>query len=322
MRWLEDTPGVYVPFNPGNYTQAVVDTGSTSARYKLTFKDQMVYEFDTTGKLRRKVDRNGNALTYTRNSTTGYLETITDGNGRSQNYTNRSDGQPLTLRVNDAATGRLTQFLYYSPSDPDSPDRLQKIIDPEGNQTQFFYYTNGPLWYIVDQQGNISSVFGYDQFGRILAEQVYGQVLRSYFYGTTSSTLEVVEQDLVGSEPLRSRYMEFDRLGRTTRMLELVDSVGPVFNETLMEYTDPNNPYLLTKQIDPNLTQTVMTYTANGNIKTMTDKAGNVTTYTYAEEWPRKTSERLRLSTAPSIPSTAISFARFNVPPSPSTEAP
>lgn len=30
MRWLEDTPGVYVPFNPGNYTQAVVDTGSTA----------------------------------------------------------------------------------------------------------------------------------------------------------------------------------------------------------------------------------------------------------------------------------------------------
>ncbi len=289
MRWIEDS-GSYIPFSPGNYTEAEKDMGSTTARYKLTSKNQMVLEFDTAGKLQRKVDRNGNALSYSYNGTTGYLETISDGNGRSHHYTNRSDGQPLTLRVNNATTGRLTQFDYYSSSDPDSPDRLWKIIDPEGNETEFVYYTDGPLWYIIDPQGNVASVFGYDEFGRILGEIVYGEVQRTYFYGTTGSSLEVLEEDLVGSEPDRSRYMEFDSFGNTVRVLELVDPTGPVINETLMEYNDPTvapfnpNPYLLTKQIDPNLTETIMTYTDNGNIKTTMDKGSNVTTYTYADE--------------------------------------
>lgn len=283
MRWIK-VGGDYVPFSPGNYTEATVDPGSSTARYKLTFKDQSVYEFDTAGKLRRKVDRNGNALSYAYNSTTGYLEVISDGNGRAHYYTNRSDGQPLELRVNNATTGRLTQFVYYSSSHPDSPDRLHKVIDPEGNETEFVYYANGPLWYVVDPQGNTASVIGYDEFGRRSAEIVYGELLRTYFYGTSGASLEVLEEDLVGSEPDRSRYMEFDKLGNTVRVLELVDTVGPVINETLMEYADSGNPYLLTTRTDPNLTQTVMTYTTNGNIKTVTDKAGNVTTYTYAEE--------------------------------------
>ena len=209
---------------------------------------------------------------------------ISDGNGRAHYYTNRSDGQPSELRVNNSTTGRLTQFTYYSSSHPDSPDRLHKVIDPEGNETEFVYYPGGPLWYVVDPQGNTASVFGYDEFGRRTAEIVYGQLLRTYFYGTSGASLEVLEEDLVGSEPDRSSYMEFDKLGNTVRVLELVDTVGPVINETLMEYADPNNPYLLTTRTDPNLTQTVMTYTANGNLRTVTDKAGNVTTYTYAEE--------------------------------------
>ncbi len=289
-RWVEDSPGVYVPFNPGNYTEAEVDSGSSFARYKLTFKDQSVYEFNTAGKLQRKVDRNGNAISYGYNGTTGYLETISDGNGRSLHYTNRSDGQPLTMRVNDATTGRLTQFVYYGSGHPDSPDRLHKIIDPEGNETEFAYYPNGPLWYVIDPQGNLASIFGYDSFGRILAEISYGEIQRTYFYGTSSSSLEVLEEDLIGSEPDRSRISYFDKLGNTVRTLELVDPLGPVINETLMEYNDPGvspfnpNPYLLVKKTDPNLTFVEMTYTDNGNLKSLKDKDGNVTTYTYAEE--------------------------------------
>jgi RHS repeat-associated protein len=289
LRWIEDS-GSYVPFSPGNYTEAVVDTGSTTARYKLTFKDQRVFEFDSTGKLRKKIDRNGNTLTYSYNGTTGYLETISDGNGRSHHYTNRSDGQPLTLRVNNATTGRLTQFAYYSSSDPDSPDRLWKIIDPELNETEFVYYPDGPLQAIIDPQGNIASIYEYDVFGRLYREELYEEVLRTHFYGTSGNSHEILEEDLVGSEPDRSRYTELDGLGRVVRVLELVSATGPVVNETLMEYNDPSvspfnpNPYLLKRQTDPNLTYVEMTYTDNGNLKTFQDKEQKVTTYTYAEE--------------------------------------
>lgn len=289
LRWVEQS-GSYVPTAAGNYVEAEVDTGSSTARYKLTFKDQTVLEFDTSGKLQRKLDRNGNALTYTYNGSTGFLETIEDGNGRSHHYTNRADGQPLTLRVNDASTGRLTQFLYYSSSDPDSPDRLFRVVDPEGNETDYYYYTEGPLWATIDPQWNVAAVHGYDNFGRVYQEDIYGEILRTYFRGVNGtsglSSLEVVEQDLVGSEPDRAVYREFDRHGNAVRQLTLVDSsaIPPIYNETLFEYNDPNNPSLLTKQIDPNLTETSYSYTASGNLKTVTDKDGNVTTYVYAEE--------------------------------------
>jgi RHS repeat-associated protein len=289
LRWVEQS-GSYVPVTSGNYTEAEVDLGSTTARYKLTFKNQTVMEFDTSGKLQRKVDRNGNALTYSYDSMTGHLETVEDGNGRSRHYTTRTDGQPLTMRVNDPSTGRLTQYFYYGPSDPDAPNRLARITDPEGNETDFYYYTDGPLWAIIDPEGNVASVFGYDDLNRLYVEESYGRVLRTHYWGVNGtsgrSSHEVVEEDLVGSEPDRAVYMELDRHGNVVRQLELVDTSGPspLYNETLMEYNDPNNPNLLTKRIDPNLTTTIMTYTANGNVKTVTDKDGNVTTYTYAEE--------------------------------------
>ena len=114
LRWVE-VAGDYVPITQSNYTKAEVDPGSLTARYKLTSKDQMVMEFDTSGKLRRRVDRNGNALTYSYDVVSGYLESVEDGNGKGRYYTNRSDGQPLTMRVNDPVTGRLTQYLYYGP---------------------------------------------------------------------------------------------------------------------------------------------------------------------------------------------------------------
>ena len=296
LRWVEDSPGVYIPFSPGNYIKAEVDSGSISARYKLTFRDQTVYEFDaTTKRLQKTIDRNGFSTSYSYD-VNGHLETISDSNGRSHHFTNRGDGQPLTLRVNDPVNGRLTQFFYYSSSHPDSPDRLQKIVDPEGNETQFFYYPNGPLWYVVDPQGKISSLYGYDNFGRILAEISYGEMRRDYVYGTTDSSLEIVEQDLVGSEPNRARKMFFDKLGNTVLALEMVDPDdpgGPVINETEFRYEDPYNPYLLTKRIDPDLVETIMTYTepevsdphiSGGHLKTLQDKGGFVTTYTYAEE--------------------------------------
>ncbi len=289
LRWLEQS-GSYVPISPGNYVEAEVDTGSTSARYKLTFKDQSVMEFDASGKLQKKIDRNGNAISYAYNGITGHLETISDGNGRSHHYTNRADGQPLTLRVNHPSTGRLTQFLYYGPSDPDAPDRLARTVDPEGNETDFYYYTNGPLWATIDPQWNVASVYGYDNFARVYQEDSYSEIRRTHYRGVDAtsglSTLEIVEQDLVGSEPDRAVYQEFDRHGNVVRQLQLLDSsvFPPVYNETLYEYNDPNNPNLLTKQIDPNLTETSYTYTTNGNLKTSTDKGGNVTTYVYAEE--------------------------------------
>ncbi len=289
-RWTEVEEGVYVPFSPGNYTQVEKDLGSTTARYKLTFRDQTFQEFDENGKLRRAVDRNSNEVTYSYNSTTGYLETVSDGNGRSRHYTTRADGQPLTKRDNDATMGRLTEYVYYSDTDPDVPDRLHKIIDPEGNETEFLYYAEGALMSIIDPEGLVASFFEYDEFGRLAATETYGELR----YEVHRFNNETMNQNRIrhyyaslDANEIRWHYAYPDQYGNITKTEEIITyppDYDWLFRTTTREFQDPNNPNLLTKETDHNLNVTEMAYTSDGKLKTMTDKAGNITTYVYAEE--------------------------------------
>lgn len=285
-RWTEVEEGVYVPFSPGNTTQVEKDLGSTTARYKLIFRDQTVQEFDENGKLRRAVDQNDNEVTYSYSSTTGYLETVSDGNGRSRHYTTRADGQPLTKRDNDATTGRLTEYVYYPDTDPDVPNRLHKIIDPEGNETEFLYYTEGALMSIIDPEGLVASFFEYDELGRLAAEESYGELRYEVHRFSNESRFRNYHRSLDHTQ-IRWNYAYPDQYGNITKTEEII-SYPPdynwLFRTTTREFEDPNNPNLLTKEIDHNLNVTEMTYTPDGNLKTVTDKAGNITTYVYAEE--------------------------------------
>ena len=281
ISWVEDN-GSYVPFLSTNRNELVKDMGSATARYVITSPDQTIQEFDEDGKLRQVIDRNGNTMTYIYNGITGKLETVADENGNSLHYTYRaSDGQPLTMRENDPTTGRLTQYQYYPDTDPDIPDRLYKVIDPEGNETTYLYYLDGPLWIILDEQGLIQSEFFYDAYGRVVAEVKYQKVAIERNYYTTSNRVDISTVDLDSIEPTRKRRVWNNRFGNPVLMQEVLD--GEVIESTI-SYEDSNNVYLPTKSVDPNLNVTLTTYTDDGLVKTTTDKNGNVTTLTYAEE--------------------------------------
>ncbi|HIB69525.1 MAG TPA: RHS repeat protein, partial [Phycisphaerales bacterium] len=292
LRWNLDGTD-YVPAFPGNYTEASKNPASTDARYVLTFKDQSVLEFNSDGRLKRSLDRNNNQMVYTYNGTTGFLEEIDDLRGRTlyYDYGTRTDGQPVSIRANNPTTGRQTQFEYISSSDPNVPDRLQKVIDPEGNETEFSYYPSGLMETVTDPRGIVSNRFFYDSFNRIQREVIYDEAEMEYVYGHDSSSgldfVEIYQRDLAvtNPEPDRYTYTLYDPFGSPILMADLVDDSGttPVFNVTEMFYNDPNSPYLMTARRDPNLTVVAYEYDAAGNVTKTIDKDGNETLYAYAD---------------------------------------
>ena len=290
LRW-DDVNGSYVAYDPANYAVAEKDLSNPNYPYKVTFRDQTVYEFGTDLNLSRVTDRNNNKTTYEYFTGTTHVKSISDENGNAMHYTIRSDGQPLTMRENEngGTTGRTTTFEYYSDTHATSPDRLHKVIDPEGNETVFAYDSDGRLETVTDPEGNVASTYVYDELGRLESEERYGEVKVTQTYsnftlGSRNDVITTVQEDIVGSEEDRFTTVDRDRHGNTVWIRQTLNSGIGGTTETVLEYNDPNNPNLMTKRIDPNLTVTEMTYTLDGKVKTMTDKEGNVTTYTYAEE--------------------------------------
>lgn len=313
VRWLFDGTN-YNPANPSNYLEMEKDNLSTSARYKVTFKNQMVYEFNSDNRLERILDRNGNQTVFTY-LPSGHLEKTDDLRGRTQHYDygSRTDGQPVSIRANNPVTGRQTQFEYHTAvTDSDNVDKLYRIIDPENNVTEFSYYDTGALETITDPRGFVSKRFFYDSLGRVTKTENYDEMEIENRYGFNSSRgLDFVEtfvRDLSTTDPELDRYnyAEYDIFGNQVRAVSLVDGLfvynpvtetvelvgnteaNPIFTVTDMFYNDSGSPYLMTARVDPNLKVVEYEYDSQGNVTKFIDKRdeeinGYVATYTYAD---------------------------------------
>ncbi|MBT9589162.1 RHS repeat protein [bacterium] len=282
LRWTLQA-GVYVPFLPDNYSDAEKVVGNPNFVYAITFPDQNRREFDALGRLLRELDRNNNAATYTRDGN-GSLTQMTDATGRVLEFTTtRSDGQPEMISSN----GREIRFFYYPDTDPVSPNRLQSVQDPAGDTQSFTYTLAGLIEQIIDTRGNVAVQYAYDGLGRKLVEQHYDQMALYFDYldAVGAMGVGVTQVDLSADpDPERASLTYFDNRFNAVERYQLVDPVGPVINLTLMAYTDPLNPYLMTKQIDPNLAQTSRTYNSLGNLQTYTNAQGRTYLYQYAED--------------------------------------
>lgn len=301
MRWAL-SGGNYVPYHEDNYSQIEKTTSNPNYTYVVTFEDQTRREFDAAGELLRDIDRNGNELTYDR--TSGSL-VISDGKGRAIYYdyglTPRSDGQTQTIRVNDPVNGRLTTMTYYSSSHPTSPDRLESITDPAGETMTFEYDSDGQISVIYDARNLPMSQYAYDDLGRRIAEQSYDQMLIVQDFGDQTALFPapfnvpidcvrttMVDLNVSSSDPayLRQSHSFYDDFYNVIEQWELVDrTLTPnTINVTELQYGDSLNPFLITRQINPNGANTWMTYNAQGSLSTVTDDHLNVTTYEYVED--------------------------------------
>ena len=283
-RWKKDSvTGNYSPRYANNFDTLVKDT--VTGLVSITKKDKTVMNFNAAGKLATLVDRNGNTTTYTYSS--GRLSSISDGEGRSFTYVYSGpstdgridDGQPYQVLTQDP--GRMVTFQYH-PS-----GRLHKMVNAMGEATTMDYYPDGSLHKKTDARGKVEVEYTYGGDGRVATETRYGE--RRFTYTYNGSSLSVKDEDLTLANPAADARTSVYNYNDRFRLTSMVDPIG---NQFFWEYNDPNNPYLMTKSVDPNQATTDFAYDALGNLTSVTNAQNRVTTMTYEQGYLLKTVQR------------------------------
>ena len=308
MRWNLQGSNYVAAFDD-NYVEIEKNAGNPNATYVVTFQDQSRREFDSNGRLKRDLDRNGQAMNYTIDPTTGRLESMTNATGQTLYwvYDSPADVQPRFIRALNPVSGRQIEFSY------NAQGRLASVTTPGDlapETTQFSYSPQGLLQTVTSPTGLHEITYYYDSLGRVLTEErgrsqpgpLTGVMLKDYYYDQDAKdhgiqrglsfpagaqVVEVVESDNQGFSPPRLRYLVYNGIGNLIRQHELVfpDGVASRFNTTYFEYNDPLNSRLLTRRIMPNGFTLTMTYNAQGNLATLHESFENTTTeYRYTED--------------------------------------
>ncbi|TCX51223.1 hypothetical protein C1I38_10595 [Dehalobacter sp. 12DCB1] len=269
--------------------------------YELTFKDQTVYEFDSSGKLCAIRDKNGNRTTLTYNGS--LLQTVTEPTGRTLQFTYYPDnklqqvtdpaGRTLIFTydtsgnletVTDVNTG-VWQYSYNGSylstiTDPennvtvnntyDAQGRVVSQLDGENNQTVFTYDPVNRQNTVTDAKQN-SAVTQYDPANRITSIIYPGGITETFTYDGNNNRISVTDKN--GNTTVYT----YDDMGN---MLTKTDPV-PLSYVTTLTYDTKNNPVTI---VDAAGYTTDMTYDTNGNLLTVSREVSGqtaVTTMTY-----------------------------------------
>lgn len=134
FRFIDNRDGTFTAVSQGN-DDALVNDGDG---YLYTTHDQRSYRFDAEGRLVEKLDRNGNALSYT--YADDQLTSITSGD-RTVVLTYNGDGYVETLSIAD----KVITLTYEG-------DKLVGITDANGGTWQLEYETR-EIGEIIDERG-------------------------------------------------------------------------------------------------------------------------------------------------------------------------
>jgi RHS repeat-associated protein len=250
--------------------------------YKMTTRDQRVFTFDTGGKLTQIKPRFMPATNLAYSN--GKLSTITDSAGRAISVT-YSASDPSLIEKLTLPDGRYVQYGYTS-------GRLTSVRDTRGKTWTLGYDGSGRLTSIQDPAGNFElQNVQYDGQGRVTSEQNGTGDATTYSYTSSGGyDLTTVTPPGRGATVYKHRtYMLMsvtDPLGRTTsytydgmgRRATMTDGRG---NTTRYEYDTAGN---VVKEVAPSPLSYVVTrtFSATNDLLTEKDGRGNTTTYAYA----------------------------------------
>jgi RHS repeat-associated protein len=261
--------------------------------YILQYRDHATKEFDSTGKLLKITDRNGNSLTFIYNPQ-GQLVKIRDtldtpAHLRDINYS--YDGNGRLTQIIDFI-GRKITYAYDSSGNLVSVTTPAVTGTPNGNDfpagktTAYTYDANHRLLTITRPNETSSSgppvlQNSYDSNGRVIS-QIYGgtNASGSLAGGTYTYTYTPLNQGVNSDDPNLAvmTTQQVDRNGNKTQY----DFNRLGYPVARREYTRGLRP------IDPQVYVTTMRYNADGRLAQTTLPAGNSIQYTYDEgNWDR-----------------------------------
>ncbi|MGH3079831.1 MAG: DUF6531 domain-containing protein, partial [Gaiellaceae bacterium] len=276
--------------------------------YEVTTRDQRKFSFDLNGKLTAIKPRFGPATTLA--YTSGKLSSITDSAGRAITITYTVADPSLIERVT-LPDGRYVEYGYTS-------GRLTSVRDPRGKVWTLGYDASNRLTSIQDPRGRyeLQNVV-YDGSNRVTSEQNGTGDTVSYAY-TQSGDYDLTTVTIPGrgdwvykhrgymlfsvTDPLsRTTIFRYDGQARTAAEKNargyttqykydergnVVKEIAPSSLGTVTRTFNASND-LLTEQ-DARLNTTTYDYATSGNadyqvgqLKTITDREGGVTTFKY-----------------------------------------
>lgn len=156
----KNTDGSYK--NPTALNAKLEKDQPAAGQWRITFlQPQSKLIFNSSKKLTKQVDRNGNDIHFTYDAN-GYLSKITDTQDRDTTFTVAGTDRKMITSITDPAN-RVHSYSYpdgflASYTDPDGgvtsytyehtgdTDRLTQITDPRGNKTTFSYLSGCLEW--------------------------------------------------------------------------------------------------------------------------------------------------------------------------------
>ncbi|MGH2746785.1 MAG: DUF6531 domain-containing protein, partial [Actinomycetota bacterium] len=235
---------------PGVRSKLVAVTGG----YKVTRRDQVVYAFDSNGKLKSIKGRNGTGLTLA-HGTDGNISTVTDSAGRVIDFSHNANGRLTQVALPD---GRSVSYGYTN-------GLLTSVTDVRGNTTSYTYDSKQRLKTVVDQNNHmvVDNTYGAD--GRVSQQTDARGKLWGFSWNAAAETSTL-------TDPRGKQWVDdYDSN-------LLVSRTDPLGNKTSYSYDSDFNVAAVT---DARNNTTMMTYGGRGNMLTRTAP----TPLSYTETW-------------------------------------
>jgi RHS repeat-associated protein len=272
---------------------------SVASQYTLTLVDGTKKLFNSSGYLTAIVDRNGNQVTVSYD-TSNRITQVTDAASRSITFTYGDPSNPNQATSVQDATGTIASYTY------DSSSRLTRVTYADSSQINFAYDSNSLITNVTDGAGKVFETHTYDSLrrgtysaratvGGVATDAVtlgYGYSPYKTFVWTVYGTTQyywtvaggrrfVTEANGQGCATCGLKTMDqqyFNYLSDGSVASSQMDGYNPMF------YTYDANGNVTSKTTSTNYYTTMTwnySYNSFGELLTSTDPNGNTTTNTY-----------------------------------------